>query len=135
MGGSRTSGVSGRTGSVGALLVAARSRRQTLAATVHASLRQLEGEALWGIATDPELVALRASLEAARDELARAMFPRHQRNSPWQSRQHVRRYRQPWRGNRAEPHTLEQPKYWGIRVLQIRYKRVTEICQYTSKAI
>jgi hypothetical protein len=74
----RTAGLSTKTGSAGALKAAARARRQAAAALLHSALRSLGQEPLWRDANDPELQALRASLESARDELARQIPSREQ---------------------------------------------------------
>ena len=50
---------------------AARRRRQAAAAQLQASIRALERELLWSTAACPELLGLKESLEAARDELCR----------------------------------------------------------------
>jgi hypothetical protein len=75
---SRQPNVTGKVGTLGPLLAAARQRRQAIAGTLHTALRHLEAEPVWRDSADAELVALRASLEAARDELARRVPTRQQ---------------------------------------------------------
>ena len=60
-----------RIGGVRSLVDAARRSRQAAAGGLTAALRPLEMEVNWQNSSDPELLALRGSLEAARDELAR----------------------------------------------------------------
>jgi hypothetical protein len=74
----RKPNIAGKAGTVGPLLVVARERRQAGAALLHRALRELEAEPVWRNSPDPELAALRASLESARDELARRIPSRDQ---------------------------------------------------------
>ena len=69
---SRRHSLAASPGSVDGLKAAARVRRQAAAALLHAALRSLQMEPYW-TNRDPELTALRNSLEAARDELCRSI--------------------------------------------------------------
>jgi hypothetical protein len=85
----RKPNIAGRIGSVGPLMVKARERRQAAAALLHRALRELEQEPVWRSSPDAELVALKASLESARDELCRRIPSREQQalDAEWQRTQ------------------------------------------------